>query len=90
MNRYRIIVRGKVQGVGFRFFCQSTATMYNLTGYAKNMDDGTVQIEIQGADNKISKFLSNIKKGTLFIRVDDMLIDKIDLVHDEISFKIKY
>lgn len=90
MNRYHIIVKGRVQGVGFRFFSQSTAAMYDLTGYAKNMDNGTVEIEVQGDENKILKFLSNIKKGTLFIKVDDILISKIDLVHDENSFKIKY
>lgn len=90
MNRYHIIVKGRVQGVGFRFFSQSIAAMYDLTGYAKNMDNGTVEIEVQGDENKILKFLSNIKKGTLFIKVDDILISKIDLVHDENSFKIKY
>ncbi len=86
MKRYFVIVYGRVQGVGFRFFCQSHAKLMDITGYAKNLDDGSVELQIQGKENSLLKFLNIIKKGNRFIRVEDMSVDEIDVI-DEYNFK---
>ena len=44
MIRYYIVVKGRVQGVGFRFFTINIASKYNLTGSVRNMDNGMVEI----------------------------------------------
>ena len=51
MIRYYIIVDGRVQGVGFRFFCTMTARKYDLTGWVRNMENGMVEMEVQGDDS---------------------------------------
>lgn len=89
MVRYYIVCEGRVQGVGFRYFCQVTATQLNLTGYAHNMYNGMVEIEVQGDDNKVDSFIRTIKKGNFFIRVDNISQKKIDLNLTEKKFIIK-
>ena len=90
MIRYSILVSGRIQGVGFRFFTQLTATNLKLTGWCKNLNDGKVQIEIQGSDETINKFISALKKGNNFSRVDEMEINKIPTVEIENKYSIKY
>lgn len=78
MIRKQFLVKGKVQGVGFRFFCQMTAkTLNNLTGFAKNLDNGDVLIEVQGPYEKIIEFRYLICKGNKFCKVTN--ISELDL-----------
>lgn len=73
MIRKQFLVKGKVQGVGFRFFCQMTAkTLDNLTGYAKNLDNGDVLIEVQGPYEKIIEFRYLICKGNRYCKVSSI------------------
>lgn len=69
MIRREFIVSGRVQGVGFRFFCKYQASLLSLTGYAKNLDDGQVLIEVQGDEPSINKFKKNILNGNGFSKV---------------------
>ena len=79
MIRCLIIVEGRVQGVGFRYFAQSNAIKYDLTGFARNLNNGMVEIQVQGLEENIAKFLSIIKEGNRFIRVDDYSLKRINL-----------
>jgi acylphosphatase len=49
------IVRGRVQGVGFRYFAQRAAAELGLTGYARNLDDGRVEVYAAGPEEKLSQ-----------------------------------
>ena len=90
MIRYYIVVDGRVQGVGFRFFCTMNARTSDLTGWVRNMDNGMVEMEVQGDEMSIEKFISNIKKGNYFIRVDELYQKKIDLLPNERTFTERY
>ncbi|WP_196594933.1 acylphosphatase [Pectinatus sottacetonis] len=90
MNRYFATACGRVQGVGFRYFVQTTAKKYGLTGWVKNMDDGTVTIEVQGEQTEIDKLFAAVKKGNMFIKVDELAIKPMNTVHETSSFTIKY
>ena len=90
MVRFFLIVNGQVQGVGFRYFAQRNAIRYSLTGLARNMDNGMVEIEAQGSEENILKFVSVIRKGNTFIRVDDFSMKKIDVIHGDKKFRITY
>ena len=72
VSRYSITARGRVQGVGFRFFVNSHAVAYGLTGWVRNMEDGSVDMEVQGPASKIEVFLETICEGNRFIRVDSI------------------
>ena len=100
MERYLIIFKGQVQGVGFRYTCQRIATELDLTGQAKNLDNGNVEVEIQGDEDKIMTFISKmLKQGSYlsvdgfkvrnFIRIEDYYLKKIPC-KEEKNFKILY
>ncbi|EOU1840146.1 acylphosphatase [Clostridium perfringens] len=80
MIRKEFLVSGRVQGVGFRFFCMYQASLLSLTGYAENLDDGQVLIEVQGDESSIRKFKTKILNGNGFSRV--ISIDEKDLTVD--------
>lgn len=90
MKRYFIIVDGRVQGVGFRYFCQNTAVKNSLTGWVRNLSNGMVEMEVQGLEKDIRNFLSIIQKGNNFIRIDHMSMKAIDIVPSEKKFRVEY
>ena len=90
MVRYHIIADGRVQGVGFRFFCIMYAQNYDLTGWVRNMDNGMVEMEVQGEIDSIKKFLEIIKNGNRFIKVDELYQKKIEVIYNEYSFTERY
>lgn len=56
-------VSGLVQGVGYRFFARKYANLLNITGYAKNLWDGKVEVVAEGEKENLLKFLEELKKG---------------------------
>ncbi|MGG7142561.1 acylphosphatase [Clostridium nigeriense] len=88
MTRYYIVVDGRVQGVGFRYYCQMNASNLNLTGWIRNMDNGMVEMEIQGDEKILFKFISIINKGNYFIRVTSLSKKVINILPNETKFKI--
>lgn len=89
MLRYYIVVDGRVQGVGFRYYCQMNATNLNLTGWVRNMSNGMVEMEVQGTGHTSAKFISLISKGNYFIKVTSVSKKEIPLIDSETKFKIK-
>jgi acylphosphatase len=66
MSAKRFFVRGRVQGVGFRYFVQRAAVELNLAGYARNLDDGRVEVYAIGAPADLSDLASRLWKGPRF------------------------
>ena len=64
MTARRWFVRGRVQGVGYRYFAQRAAEQLNLTGYARNLDDGRVEVYAAGPADKLSEFAGMLHAGT--------------------------
>lgn len=90
MSRYLIKVSGRVQGVGFRFHTQYLADHFKLTGWVKNCEDGTVEMEVQGREDDIAAFKIKIKEANRFIRVKDIYSEKIDITGEEKTFRVIY
>lgn len=86
MKRYYVIYKGIVQGVGFRWKLSQLANKYNLTGWVKNLDNGDVELMIQG-DN-VDIFLKQSLKNDRFVRIDDYHIKEIETVENEKSFRV--
>jgi acylphosphatase len=61
----RYFVRGRVQGVGYRDFAQRAATGLGLTGYARNLDDGRVEVFAVGSPEHLEQLSSRLRKGPL-------------------------
>lgn len=58
--RYRIIYRGRVQGVGFRYTTASIARPHPVQGYVRNQPDGTVELVAEGAPEPLRRFLDEV------------------------------
>lgn len=65
----RYVVRGRVQGVGFRYFVEHTATALGLNGYVRNLDDGTVEVCAIGTAEELDQLSGMLWKGPRFADV---------------------
>ena len=96
MIRKHIIAHGRVQGVGLRFTVTGGAKKYNVTGWVRNLYDGTVEMEVQGLDHRVELFLQELSSdrpgGNRFIRIDKLDITNIPSVNvaDEKGFRARY
>jgi acylphosphatase len=62
MNRRTCHFSGHVQGVGFRYTAQNIAMQYNVSGYVRNLDDGRVEMLVEGPDDQIDQVVQGIKQ----------------------------
>ena len=85
--REHIYVDGRVQGVGFRFRTMQFAIQLKLTGWVRNLDDGRVEMEVQGEREKIDH-LFEILKGERFIEIHQREVDLIPLKHES-GFQVR-
>lgn len=69
MAAKRFVVQGRVQGVGFRYFVQKTAESLGLKGYARNLDDGSVEVFAVGNDKQLNTLCGHLWKGPKFADV---------------------
>ena len=60
MEARRVIYRGRVQGVGFRYTAHRIAQGYPVTGYVKNLRDGSVELVAEGAATEIQRMLDEL------------------------------
>lgn len=67
------IVRGRVQGVGFRWYVQRCARAAGITGYAKNLADGTVEVVMCGDSTAVEELKVAIQQGPPSSRVDAVI-----------------
>ena len=89
MIRKRIVFFGRVQGVGFRYHARYAASLYGCTGWARNEDDGSVTMEIQGAEGQIGKVLLAIQRER-HIRIDGIDVRDIPVDESERGFRTVY
>ena len=87
MKAVKVIIYGKVQGVGFRNFVFSHAKKLNIKGYVKNNPDGTVEAVFEGDEDNINKMIELCKKGPERARVDKIDIKEIEINNYQ-DFKI--
>jgi len=66
------IVRGRVQGVGFRYFVIREASALGLRGYARNRDNGDVEVVAQGARPALERLLALLWRGPSAARVSEV------------------
>lgn len=88
--RYFGTATGRVQGVGFRMFVQQNAMELGITGWVKNMSDGTVTMELQGPQAAIDRLEAIIREGNYFIKVQSFGLEVRDVITMEQRFEIHY
>ncbi|MBE3089371.1 MAG: acylphosphatase [Actinobacteria bacterium] len=90
MKTYKVVLFGRVQGVGFRYFVESIVSKYDISGYVRNTFDGKVEIVCQGEEEDLKQFIDEIKKGPAFSAVTDIKIEEIEDSKKYSIFDIKF
>ena len=87
LSARRWFVRGRVQGVGFRYFAQRSAASVGVTGYVRNLDDGRVEVYAAGTEAQLSELAGLLHKGPRWADVRG--VDEQEApVHEYGSFEI--
>ena len=83
-------VYGQVQGVGFRYFTQQEALRLGIRGYARNLDDGSVEVVACGEQQQVDALIDWLKQGgPRHARVDRVLTEPRP-IEDFRQLKIRY
>jgi acylphosphatase len=68
----RFLVRGRVQGVGFRWFVEREANILGIAGWVRNNADGSVEVLAMGSGDQLLGLRSRLRQGPRAARVDDV------------------
>ncbi|MCB1051900.1 MAG: acylphosphatase [Acidobacteria bacterium] len=85
---WRVSVLGRVQGVGFRWYCQRAASACGVQGWVRNEQDGSVQLFVQGEESQAMAFLQRVKKGPPGSCVDECRVEVVEDSPTAVAFQI--
>ena len=85
----RFLIRGRVQGVGFRWFVEREAHILGIAGWVRNRSDGTVEVLAIGTRDQLSGLRSRLREGPRAARVDDVEEAEAEPVKGLNSFRIE-
>jgi acylphosphatase len=89
MKAARFLVRGKVQGVFFRASAQQRATELGLTGHARNLIDGSVEVVAQGEADALETLAEWLRVGPPSARVDELYEEPLEPIASREGFVIR-
>ena len=69
MPAYRYVVQGRVQGVGYRYFILRQADALGVSGFARNLADGAVEVLAEGTGAALADFEARLREGPAFAEV---------------------
>jgi acylphosphatase len=83
-------VYGRVQGVNFRYYTQSEANRWGLTGWVSNRFDGSVEVVAEGEKAALQKLLTFLHRGPPSARVDRVQADWTKATGEFARFRVRY
>ncbi|MDG6933905.1 MAG: acylphosphatase [Nitrososphaerota archaeon] len=89
MSVTRIKVYGMVQGVGFRFFVRQQAVALGVSGLARNLSDGSVEVILEGPDDAIQMVIEACKVGPPNASVSKITLEKLQNIGGFKGFRIE-
>jgi acylphosphatase len=75
MLEIQCIVSGRVQAVAYRAYVQDSATTLALTGFVRNLSDGTVEVVAQGDSDTLKDFIEHLHEGSSLAKVESVAVD---------------
>ncbi|MCR5108353.1 MAG: acylphosphatase [Lachnospiraceae bacterium] len=88
VTRYHYRITGRVQGVGFRYQSRVYANRLGITGWVRNMWDGSVELELQGEEHMIDRMIMSLNSDR-FINIESIERIKINVNESERDFLVK-
>jgi acylphosphatase len=85
-----LLIKGRVQGVGYRYYAQHSAAALGITGYVRNQPDGAVEIVAEGDEEALNELVNVLRKGPSFAFVEDVEVRKMPAEGTFTHFGVKY
>ena len=85
----RFVVRGRVQGVGFRWFVEREAHILQIAGWVRNNHDGSVEVLAMGTHEQLAGLRSRLQEGPRAARVDNVEESETEPVAGLASFQVR-
>jgi acylphosphatase len=77
----RYLISGRVQGVGFRYFAERAAREIGVSGWARNLADGRVEIHANGSPEQLSEFEARLRRGPAHADVRGFEMQESPVLH---------
>lgn len=90
LKTFHIIVKGRVQGVGYRATTKHNAEKVGIKGSVKNLSNDDVEIYAQGASDSLDLFVEEIKKSTKLAQVEHVVVEDYDARKEYSCFEILF
>ena len=90
MKAIRVLVRGLVQGVGYRYFAERAARHLGLRGFVRNLADGRVEAIAAGTDEAIDAFVTQLRLGPAAGRVEGLEVSETTFDETGSRFEIRH
>ncbi len=85
----QVIFEGRVQGVGFRYTVKDLSRGFDVCGWVKNLDDGSVELEVMGGSDEVEDFIREIaEESNVAHHIKNLTARKIPLLENCSGFKI--
>ena len=88
-TRYKVIVRGIVQGVNFRYYTRGQAIRYNVTGWVRNLPDGSVAAVFEGEEQDVEAMVQWCRHGPPSAEITELIAQPEEYRGEFSSFSIK-
>jgi len=89
-TRAKVIVKGIVQGVNFRYYTHRQAAKYNVTGWVKNLPDGSVGAVFEGEEQDVAAMVLWCRRGPSSAHVTELIEQPEEYRGEFSSFSVKY
>ena len=83
------IVRGRVQGVGYRYFAQEVAERLGVAGYVRNLPTGEVEVHAEADESTLHQFKAELERGPRLSRVSEVIESNLSSAGSYSSFLIR-
>lgn len=90
MKSVHVNYKGYVQGVGFRFTTVHIARRFEVTGFVRNLADGSVEMLAEGTDDELQRFLKDIDNSPLGRHIRDKTVSFSTATGQYSSFGVSY
>ncbi len=89
-ERIHLIIKGRVQGVGFRYWCREMAQQLGVTGWVRNLFNGDVEVVAEGSSEQLNELLKWCRKGPPYAFVKDVTVSYEPATDEFSDFDITY
>jgi acylphosphatase len=87
--RKRILITGRVQGVGYRYFAVESAERLGVSGWARNLVDGRVEVEVEGPPVAVDRLIEELRVGPHLSKVTTLDIQDLDGTNSYKGFHVR-